>query len=313
MIISRSLFFCLFFFIFSLTSLFAQKKSLKPSDIISPDVPEFMIFCGDTIDLTRFDRRESMDRELLAFSYMHSTTLKLIKKANRYFPVVAAILKENDIPEDMIYLMAIESSVVPKARSYAGAAGLWQLMTDNARSLGLEVNSNIDERYNIEKSTLAACKYLKHSYEIFNNWFLVALSYNRGVSGIKSDMKLQQTNNATDLYLNSETSKYIYRILACKYLFQNPSRLGFKIRRRDLYPPLSYTTVKWANTIPSLATWAKQHGTNYKLLKLANPWLLGTSMHDKSHRTYYLKIYNDSAINYNPRKTDVYDKRWIIK
>lgn len=312
MIIKR-LIFCSLFFIVSLTSLFAQKKSLKPSDVISPDVPEFMIFCGDTIDLTRFDRRESMDRELLAFSYMHSTTLKIIKKANRYFPIVARILKENDVPEDMIYLMAIESSVVPKARSYAGAAGLWQLMTNNARSLGLEVNSNIDERYNIEKSTVAACKYLKNSYKIFNDWFLVALSYNRGISGIKRDMKSQQTNNATDLYLNSETSKYIYRILACKYLFQNPSRLGFKIRREDLYPPLSCKTIKWTNTISSLATWAKQHGTNYKLLKLANPWLLGTSMHDKSHRTYYIKIYENSSINYNPHNTVVYDKRWITK
>jgi len=311
--ISRSLFFCLFFFIVSLTSLFAQKKSLKPSDVISPDVPKIMIFCDDTIDLTRFDIRESMDRELLAFSYMHSTTLKMIKKANRYFPVVAPILKDNGIPEDMIYLMAIESSVVPKARSYAGAAGLWQLMTDDARSLGLEVNSNIDERYNIEKSTLAACKYLKHNYQIFNNWFLVALSYNRGLSGIKRDMNSQQTNVATDLYLNSETSKYIYRILACKYLFQDPSRMGFKIRSIDLYPPLSYTTVKWTNTISSLAAWAKQHGTNYKLLKLANPWLLDTSMNDNSHRTYYIKIYDNSAINYDPRKTKVYDSRWVTE
>jgi len=272
-----------------------------------------MIFCGDTIDLTRFDRRESMDRELLSFSYMHSTTLKIIKKANRYFPLVASILKDNGIPEDIIYLMVIESSVVPKATSSAGAAGLWQLMTDDARSLGLEVNNNIDERYNIEKSTLAACKYLKRSYAIFNDWFIVALSYNRGVSGIKRDMNAQQTNVATDLYLNSETSKYIYRILACKYLFQNPSRLGFKLRRVDLYPSLSYKTVKWTNTIPSLATWAKEHGTNYKLLKLANPWLLDTSMHDKSHKTYYLKIYDDSALNYNPRNTEVYDRRWVTK
>jgi len=286
---------------------------LKPSDVICPDVPNVMIFCGDTIDLTRFDRRESMDRELLSFSYMHSTTLKIIKKANRYFPLVASILKDNGIPEDIIYLMVIESSVVPKATSSAGAAGLWQLMTDDARSLGLEVNNNIDERYNIEKSTLAACKYLKRSYAIFNDWFIVALSYNRGVSGIKRDMNAQQTNVATDLYLNSETSKYIYRILACKYLFQNPSRLGFKLRRVDLYPSLSYKTVKWTNTIPSLATWAKEHGTNYKLLKLANPWLLDTSMHDKSHKTYYLKIYDDSALNYNPRNTEVYDRRWVTK
>ena len=311
--IMRNLFFYLFFFFITINSSFVQGKSFKPSDVISPDVPKIMMFCGDTIDLTRFDRRESMDRELLAFSFMHSTTLKMIKKANRYFPVVAPILKENGIPEDLIYLMAIESSVVPKARSYAGAAGLWQLMTDDARSLGLEVNSNIDERYNIEKSTLAACKYLKHSYKIFNDWFLVALSYNRGVSGIKRDMKSQQTDVATDLYLNSETSKYIYRILACKYLFQEPSRLGFKIRRIDLYPPLSYTTIKWTNTITSLATWAKQHGTNYKLLKLANPWLLGTSMHDNSHKTYYLKVYDNSALNYNPGKTKVYKRRWLTE
>jgi len=308
----KNLFFLLIFLV-TINSFFVQGKSLNPSDVISPDVPKFMMFCGDTIDLTRFDKRESMDRELLAFSYMHSTTLKMIKKANRYFPLVAPILKKNGIPEDIIYLMAIESSVVPKARSYAGASGLWQLMTDDARSLGLEVNNNIDERYNIEKSTLAACKYLKRSYGIFNDWFLVALSYNRGVSGIKRDMNAQQTNEATDLYLNSETSKYIYRILACKYLFQDPSRLGFKIRRVDLYPSLSYKTVKWENTITSLSTWAKKHGTNYKLLKLANPWLLGKSMYDNSHKTYYLKIYDNSAIYYNPYNTNVYDRRWVTE
>lgn len=179
-------------------------------------VPKSVEFCGIPIDLTRFDRHERMDRELMAFTYMHSTSLQIIKRANRYFPVVEPILKENGIPDDFKYLMAIESNVNPLARSGAGAAGLWQFMQGTAREFGLEVNHHVDERYHVEKSTQAACRYLKQAYARFGNWETVAASYNAGQGRITREQDKQFTENALDLHLVEETARYVYRILAVK-------------------------------------------------------------------------------------------------
>jgi len=304
----KSLVIIIIFSLFLSSNIFGQETSL----VISPDIPKSMTFCGKPIDLTRFDVRERMDRELLAFSYMHSSTLKMIKKANRYFPILLPILRSYKIPEDFIYLMTIESGMDIKAYSPAGAAGFWQIMKEPARQYGLEVNKNIDERYNIEKSTIAACKYLKDSYKLFKDWALVALAYNRGKNGIMRDLKTQKVKEAADLYLNTETSRYLFRILACKYLFENPKRLGFVLRAQDLYPQISYREVKWKSTIHNLATWAELHNTSYRLLKLANPWLLDDFMLDKSHKEYYLKIFQKSSLHYDPLKTEPFDKNWVI-
>lgn len=174
------------------------------------EVPKSINFCGTEIDLTRYDRRERMDRELMAFTYMHSTSLQIIKRANRYFPIIESILKEQGVPDDFKYLMAIESNVNPLARSGAGAAGLWQFMSGTAREFGLEVNHHVDERYHVEKSTVAACKYLKQAYRKFGNWETVAASYNAGQGRISQQQEKQYTDNALDLYLVEETSRYVY-------------------------------------------------------------------------------------------------------
>ena len=186
-------------------------------------VPDSISFCGETIDLTRFDRRENMDRELLAFTYMHSTSIQIIKRANRYFPIIEPILRKNGIPDDFKYLMAIESNNNPLARSGAGAAGLWQFMPVTAREFGLEVGNNIDERYHVEKSTEAACRYLKQAYDRFGSWINVAASYNAGQSRISQELKKQYEENALDLYLVEETTRYIYRILAAKMMLSDPT------------------------------------------------------------------------------------------
>lgn len=276
------------------------------------DVPRYTVFCGDTIDLTRYDRHERMDRELLAFSFMHSTSIQTIKRANRYFPVIVPILKEKGIPEDFKYLMAIESACNPLARSGAGAAGLWQFMPTTGKEYGLEVNSHVDERYNVEKATYAACKYLKDAYNRFGDWVSVAASYNAGQGRISQQQDKQYTDETLDLYLVEETARYIYRIFAVKMLFENPTDFGFYLRSSDLYPQIHYRTVKVSETITDLARFAKSQGTTYALLKNLNPWLRSTSLPCKNGKEYEIKLPDKNNMNYNPDFTMPYSRNWVI-
>lgn len=276
------------------------------------DVPRYTVFCGDTIDLTRYDRHERMDRELLAFSFMHSTSIQTIKRANRYFPVIVPILKEKGIPEDFKYLMAIESACNPLARSGAGAAGLWQFMPTTGKEYGLEVNSHVDERYNVEKATYAACKYLKDAYNKFGDWVSVAASYNAGQGRISQQQEKQYTDETLDLYLVEETARYIYRIFAVKMLFENPTDFGFYLRSSDLYPQIHYRTVKVSETITDLARFAKSQGTTYALLKNLNPWLRSTSLPCKNGKEYEIKLPDKNNMNYNPDFTMPYSRNWVI-
>lgn len=275
-------------------------------------VPKSVEFCGIPIDLTRFDRHERMDRELMAFTYMHSTSLQIIKRANRYFPVVEPILKENGIPDDFKYLMAIESNVNPLARSGAGAAGLWQFMQGTAREFGLEVNHHVDERYHVEKSTQAACRFLKQAYARFGNWETVAASYNAGQGRITREQDKQFTENALDLHLVEETARYIYRILAVKIMLANPSQFGFHLRASDLYPPVPYRNIKVTSTINDLARFAKSHGITYALLRNMNPWLRSTSLPDHSGKEYLIRIPDKEGMHYNPLLIIPHDRKWVV-
>lgn len=279
----------------------------------TPIVPQKVTFCGKTIDLTRFDRHERMDRELLAFTYMHSTSIQMVKKANRYFPIVEPILKANGIPDDFKYLMVIESNLNPNARSVAGAAGLWQFMQTTGREYGLEVNKNIDERYHVEKATLAACKYLKDAFEKYQDWVAVAASYNAGQARISNQLEKQQVTDMLDLHLVEETARYVYRIIAAKIMLSNPSAFGFRLRATDLYMPIPYKEITVTTGIANLATWAKQQGTTYGILKILNPWLRDTFLQNVSKRTYILKVPTNEGMNYNPNKIVVHDKRWIVE
>lgn len=275
-------------------------------------VPRRIVFCGDTVDLTRYDRHERMDRELMAFSFMHSTSIQTIKRANRYFPVIVPILKENGIPEDFKYLMAIESACNPLARSGAGAAGLWQFMPVTGKEYGLEVNSHVDERYHIVKATYAACKYLREAYNKFGDWISVAASYNAGQGRISQQQDRQYTDETLDLYLVEETARYIYRIFAAKLLFDNPSAFGFRLKASDLYPQIHYRTVKVSETITDLARFAKSQGTTYALLKNLNPWLRDTSLPCKNGKEYVIMLPDNDKMNYNPDLTLPYDRKWVV-
>lgn len=254
-------------------------------------VPERYTFAGQTVELTREDMYERMDREIITFSYMHTTSILMLKRSTIYFPIVEPILKEYGLPDDLKYIMVIESNLDPKARSSAGAAGLWQLMTATAKEQGLEVNANVDERYHIEKATRAACKILKASYAKYGDWLTVAAAYNAGQGGISKRMTDQNESKATDLWLVEETSRYMFRIMAAKMMFENPGAFGFLVGESEKYrrnPPKEVVTTK--NEITNLVNFANIHGVSYMELKNANLWLREDKLNNASHKEYRIII-----------------------
>ena len=287
-------------------------QSEVPYCVTPPTVPEQAIFDGDTIDLRRYDRRERMDREMMSFTYMHSTTMLMLKRANRYFPIIEPLLKANGIPDDFKYLMVIESNLNNIARSPAGAAGLWQFMPATGREFGLEVNDNVDERYHIEKATVAACKYFKQAYAKYGDWMAVSAAYNAGQGRISSQLEKQLASHAMDLWLVEETSRYMFRLLAAKEIFNNPQRYGFLLKREHLYPPIPYKEVTVNTSIDDLNDYAKSQGITYAQLRDANPWLRDTSLKNKTGKTYILYIPTQEGMYYNPQKTVAYNKQWVI-
>lgn len=287
-------------------------KSEVPYCVTPPSVPAQATFDGETIDLRRYDRHERMDRELMAFTYMHSSTLLMLKRANRYFPIIEPILKANGIPDDFKYLMVIESNLNPLARSPSGAAGLWQIMPATGRELGLEVNENIDERYHIEKATKAACKYFKQAYAKYGDWISVSAAYNAGQGRISSQLDKQLADHAMDLWLVEETSRYMFRLLAVKEVFGNPQRFGFLLKREHLYPQIAYTEKTVTSGIDSLSEYARRQGVTYAQLRDANPWLREPALKNKSGKTYVIHIPTQASMNYDPKKTVPYNKAWVI-
>lgn len=285
---------------------------LSPASFAQPQVPASIVFAGDTIRFDNADLRERMDRELVAFCYMHTNSVLMIKRANRYFPQIEPLLKASGVPDDLKYLMAIESNVDPKALSSAGAAGLWQFMKETARGYGLVVDSEVDERYNAEKSTLAACKYLKQAYEKYGDWMTVAASYNAGQAGISKRLSDQHQTKAMRLWMADETSRYMFRILAAKMYFENPSSFGFTFTSDELYP---YIPVKEEVTvtgpIESLTAFAEKHGVSYYDLKRSNLWLRDSKLVNKDRRTYRVAIPDLEAEKYDPAKTAAYNRAWV--
>ena len=255
----------------------------------APQVPEFIEFAGQTYRFDRPDLYERMDRELITFTYSHTNSTLMLKRAERIFRQVVPILQKNGIPEDLKYLMAIESNLDPKSVSTAGAAGLWQFLKGTGRAYGLEVNDEVDERYNIAKSTEAACKYLKEAYAKYGDWMTVAASYNAGQGGISQRITNQRQKKAMDLFLPTETSRYMFRILTAKYFFEHPEDFGFHIT--DPYPYLApRKIVEISAPIPNLTDFAAEHGTTYFFLKEANLWLRSDKLTNKNSKTYQIII-----------------------
>ena len=279
---------------------------------LPPQVPEYIVFAGQKIKFDRADLRERMDRELVAFTYSHNMSTLMIKRANRLFPQIEPILKRMGIPDDLKYLMVIESNLDPQAVSGAGAAGLWQFTQSTGREYGLEVNDNIDERYNTYKATEAACRFLLKAYGKYQNWMTVAASYNGGQQGMDRRIEQQHQTNAMDMWLVDETSRYMFRVLAAKMMFENPGKFGFSFKTEDLYPYIPIKEqIKITDPIDDLVAFAEEHKISYADLKRANLWLREYKLNNKSHRTYYIDIPDVKAQYYNPSKTKVHNPAWV--
>ena len=257
-------------------------------------LPKNLVFCEDKIPLNRSHVRENLDREILVNTYWHSNTFLYQKRSKRWFPYLEKILEREGVPTDLKYLALIESGLTDVV-SPAGATGFWQFMKGTGEDYGLEINEYVDERYHVEKSTVAACKYLKRAYDEFGSWPLAAASYNMGKGALAKVLEKQKVSSYFDLHLNKETSRYVYRILAAKLILENSENFGFYFRKQDGYLPYQTKTLSIDTTVNDLAQFSIDQGINYQILRLLNPWIINYSLPKKEGKTYYILIPKNSS------------------
>ena len=262
-----------------------QREFNENYRIYSLNIPKNLVFCGEKVPVEDQDVYERLDRELLVNTYWQSNSLLYHKRASKWFPIIEPILKKNGIPDDFKYLALVESGLM-NVVSPAGATGFWQMLKKTAQGYGLEVNTEVDERYHVVKATNAACHYLKDAFDIYGNWTLAAASYNMGMNGVAKQLKRQKVDSYYDLLLNRETSRYVFRIIAAKEILEHPTKYGFHYRLKDLYLPPETYSVKLDTAITNLADFAIQNKVNYKILKIFNPWLRQSYLPNKSRKKY---------------------------
>ncbi len=265
-----------------------------PLPALSLDVPTSASFAGEPVPLDIPDVHERFDKELQINTYLHSATLFLIKRANRWLPQIDSILKHNGIPEDFKYLPLIESALINDV-SPKDAVGFWQILKTSGKELGLEITNEVDQRYDPIKSTQAACKYLKRAYAKFGSWTTVAASYNRGMGGMERAIENQKVKSYYDLFLNDETSRYVFRLLAIKEIYEHPDKYGFKLKPEHLYEEENFHVIEVKESIKSLVDFANAQGINYKLLKRHNPWLRDEKLTVKKGKSYFIAIPNSQT------------------
>lgn len=262
----------------------------KPMAVVRGiDIPKSLDFAGELVPLENFDVKEAIDRELLINTYWHSQTLLFLKKSTRYFGLIEPILKKYNVPDDFKFLALAESGF-SNVTSPVGAVGFWQFVPATAKEYGLEVNDEVDERYHVEKSTEAACRFLSSSHNIYKSWTMAAAAYNAGRKGLNKQIQRQYTDYYYDILLNEETARYIFRIVALKMIISNPQKYGFEIAKGDYYQPIPYTEITIKTSITDLAKFAFEKGTNYKMLKMINPWLRDNILTNNIGKSYNIKI-----------------------
>jgi len=284
--------------------------SIQP--VVSLPIPEKVEFAGQTISLERYDMRERYDKEQIIIAYNHSTTLIQLKRANRLFPIIEPILKRNGIPDDFKYLAVIESNLDTRAISGAQAAGLWQLMPKTGQQFGLEVNDEVDERYHIEKATEAACSYFKSAYNKYKNWTTVAASYNAGMGRISDEQNKQQVDDAFDMLLNSETSRYLFRLVALKRFFENPKAFGYSLQRDDFYQEIRTTEIEVNDSVTDWTAWAAKHGLSYSQLKDFNVWLRDRKLVNPNKKKYKILLPEKADFIFNVSNVKIHNPMWVI-
>ncbi len=282
------------------------------SSVINPKIPDKVSICGQTVSLEPLDYVERYDRELTSLIYAHGNTLLMIKRANRYFPQIAPVLKANGMPNDLLYLACVESTLNPRAVSEAKAAGIWQFMPATAKEYGLEVGDEVDERYDLEKATVAASKYFKKALARYNgDWNAVFASYNAGMGRISSQLEAQLADSALDLYLVDETQRYPFRVMAIKAIMENPSAYGFNITADQLYRPREVDIVNVSGPVESWAQWASDHGISYRDLREENPWIRAAKLTNKTGKTYKVRVPRKKSLSRSTARRTVYNPKWI--
>ena len=276
-----------------------EKKLINDYNVYAIQVPDKLDFSGEPIPLKNPDILERMDRELLVNTYWQSNGLLMFKRAKKYFPIIEPILAKHGIPDDFKYLAVIESGLT-NAVSPAGARGVWQIMKTTGREYGLEVNDNVDERYNLEMATEVACDYLKKSKDKLGSWTLAAAAYNAGMSGVSRRLEEQNVNNYYDLLLGEETGRYMFRIVALKEIMSHPDKYGFNFRDKDLYSNVPTYKVAVDSAVTDFTAFASKFNINYKILKLHNPWLREPFLNNKSGKQYFIEIPKDGYYSTKP-------------
>lgn len=266
-----------------------RKHIAEKYSVFNFPTPDSLTFCGESVPLNRDDCMERLDREMLVNTYYHSNTFLCMKRAARWFGLICDILAQEGVPDDFKYLCIIESSL-SNAVSPSGAAGYWQFLPETAKNYGLEVNEFVDQRYDVEKATRAACSFLKESYQQFGSWTMAGASYNMGRNGLAKATKTQQEKSYWLMSLNEETSRYIFRILAMKEIFAKPEKYGYMMRADDGYRPLEYRTVIIDSSITDLGSFCKSVNCSYRDLKYFNPWLRSNELPNKQRKTYAIKL-----------------------
>ena len=266
-----------------------EQQSSQTLRVEALDIPNVMTFAGERVPLQDTDVRERLDREIHVNTYWHSNMLLMIKKANRFFSEIEPLLKKYNLPDDFKYLAVAESGL-DNVTSHAGASGFWQFMKATGKEYGLEINNYVDERFNLKLATKVAAQYLMNSKELFGSWTNAAAAYNAGNAGITKQMKRQDATDYYSLLLNSETGRYVFRILAFKEILSNPEKYGFYVDQQDLYQAIPTKTIIIDTPVEDFAKFAKQQGINYKILKIHNPWLRDTYLKNASGKAYSIKI-----------------------
>lgn len=278
----------------------------------SHTLPDNVNFCGEDVPLNSQDIKERLDKEIIKNTYWHSSILLFYKRSGKYFPIIEPILKKNNIPDDFKYL-AIAESGLKNVVSPAGAKGFWQFMEKTGIEYGLEINKEVDERYHLEKSTQAACEYLNDAYKKFGSWTLVAASYNMGMYGLQKNLNRQKVNSYYDLLLNSETSRYVFRIVSFKTILENPSRYGYNLKESEQYKTIKYKTVSIDSNVTDFSEFAIQQDINYKILKIANPWLRQKYLKNVNEKRYLIKIITSGHHKYSKIDSIMVDSNNLLK
>lgn len=274
-----------------------EKPNYYSNKITSPYIPQKMTFAGEEVPLDIYWVHEALDRELIVNCYQHSKTLRIFKLSARVFPEIERILKEEGVPEDFKYLAVAESGL-ENVTSPASAGGYWQFIPATAKNYGLEISNDVDERCNLEKATRAACKYLKNAKNRFGSWTLAAAAYNRGEGGLSAAITDQNCKDYWKLWLNNETSRYVFRIMAFKLMFENPQMYGVEICPAEMYQPVKCTDIQVSSSIASLPTWAQEHGVTYRELRNLNPWIRNNKLAVPAGKTYVIRLPEKAGESY---------------